>query len=134
MNILIIGPSWVGDMVMAQTLFQCLQQRHPGCQIDVLAPDWSRPILERMPEVRAAILQHAADAIDPEIMNAVDVLFAAYSGDFDLGGTVRNVDLEGATGPGLSAQAGYLNQDGKLMRIMDITLPVIVSDLWTQVA
>ena len=52
MNILIIGPSWVGDMVMAQTLFQCLKQRHPECEIDVLAPDWSRPILERMPEVR----------------------------------------------------------------------------------
>lgn len=55
MNILIIGPSWVGDMVMAQTLFTCLKQRHPDCQIDVLAPDWSRPILERMPEVRAAL-------------------------------------------------------------------------------
>jgi heptosyltransferase-2 len=55
MKILIVGPSWVGDMVMAQTLFQCLQQRHPGCEIDVLAPDWSRPILERMPEVRQAL-------------------------------------------------------------------------------
>lgn len=55
MKILIVGPSWVGDMVMAQTLFQCLQQRHPGCAIDVLAPDWSRPILERMPEVRQAL-------------------------------------------------------------------------------
>ncbi len=55
MNILIIGPSWVGDMVMAQTLFQCLQQRHPGCVIDVLAPEWSRPILERMPEVRQTL-------------------------------------------------------------------------------
>ena len=40
---------------MAQTLFQCLKQRHPECEIDVLAPDWSRPILERMPEVRAAL-------------------------------------------------------------------------------
>ena len=55
MRILIIGPSWVGDMVMAQTLFQCLKQRHPHCQIDVLAPEWSRPILERMPEVRQAL-------------------------------------------------------------------------------
>ncbi len=55
MNILIIGPSWVGDMVMAQTLFQCLKQNQPDCNIDVLAPDWSRPILERMPEVRAAL-------------------------------------------------------------------------------
>ena len=55
MNILIVGPSWVGDMVMAQTLFACLRQRHPDCAIDVLAPEWSRPILERMPEVRQAI-------------------------------------------------------------------------------
>lgn len=55
MNILIIGPSWVGDMVMAQTLFQCLKMRHPDCAIDVLAPEWSRPILERMPEVRQAL-------------------------------------------------------------------------------
>lgn len=56
MRILIVGPSWVGDMVMAQTLFACLKLRHgPDCQIDVLAPDWSRPILERMPEVRQAL-------------------------------------------------------------------------------
>ncbi|WP_341522377.1 lipopolysaccharide heptosyltransferase II [Pseudomonas sp. G.S.17] len=55
MRILIVGPSWVGDMVMAQTLFQCLKQRYPECEIDVLAPEWSRPILERMPEVRAAL-------------------------------------------------------------------------------
>lgn len=55
MKILIVGPSWVGDMVMAQTLFQCLKQRHPGCVIDVLAPEWSRPILARMPQVRAAL-------------------------------------------------------------------------------
>jgi len=55
MNILIVGPSWVGDMVMAQTLFVCLKQRHSDCQIDVLAPEWSRPILERMPEVRKTL-------------------------------------------------------------------------------
>ncbi len=55
MNILIVGPSWVGDMVMAQTLFICLKQHHPDCTIDVLAPAWSQPILERMPQVRAAI-------------------------------------------------------------------------------
>lgn len=55
MKILIVGPSWVGDMVMAQTLFQCLKARHGDSEIDVLAPEWSRPILERMPEVRQAL-------------------------------------------------------------------------------
>ncbi len=51
-KILITGPSWVGDMVMAQSLFKQLRQRYPDCVIDVLAPAWSLPILERMPEVR----------------------------------------------------------------------------------
>lgn len=54
-KILIIGPSWVGDMVMAQSLFMVLKQQHPDAIIDVLAPAWSRPIIERMPEVNRAI-------------------------------------------------------------------------------
>ena len=53
-KILIIGPSWVGDMVMAQSLFMSLQNASE-CLIDVLAPAWSLPILERMPEVRRGI-------------------------------------------------------------------------------
>lgn len=51
MKILIVGPSWVGDMVMAQSLFILLKDRHPDAEIDVLAPAWSRPILARMPQV-----------------------------------------------------------------------------------
>lgn len=52
---LVVGPSWVGDMVMAQTLFTHIKQREPDSSISVLAPDWSRPILERMPEVTNAL-------------------------------------------------------------------------------
>jgi heptosyltransferase-2 len=54
-RILVVGPSWVGDMVMAQSLFKALKQQHPDAVIDVLAPGWSRPLLERMPEVAGAI-------------------------------------------------------------------------------
>jgi len=54
-KILVIGPSWVGDMVMAQSLFMALKDQNPECQIDVLAPAWSFPLLERMPEVTEAI-------------------------------------------------------------------------------
>lgn len=39
---------------MAQSLFKILKQQDSGTVIDVLAPDWSRPLLERMPEVRHA--------------------------------------------------------------------------------
>lgn len=54
-RLLVVGPSWVGDMVMAQSLFITLKQRHPDATIGVLAPGWSLPILERMPEVDEAI-------------------------------------------------------------------------------
>ena len=55
-KIFVVGPSWVGDMVMAQSLFITLRQKYPSCQIDVLAPEWSLPILERMPEVRQGVV------------------------------------------------------------------------------
>lgn len=54
-KILIVGPSWVGDMVMAQSLFIELKRLNPNADIDVLAPAWTRPLLERMPEVNEAI-------------------------------------------------------------------------------
>ena len=53
--VLIIAPSWVGDMVMAQSLFKVLKAQDAERAIDVLAPGWTRALLERMPEVRAAI-------------------------------------------------------------------------------
>jgi len=52
---LVAGPAWVGDMVMAQSLFITLRQQHPNACIDVLAPDWSVPLLARMPQVHEAI-------------------------------------------------------------------------------
>ena len=42
-------------MVMAQSLFITLKQQQPDCLIDVMAPDWSVPLLQRMPQVQCAI-------------------------------------------------------------------------------
>lgn len=54
-KILVMGPSWVGDMVLAQSLFKQLKIEQPDCQITVAAPAWTLPLLERMPEVSDAI-------------------------------------------------------------------------------
>lgn len=54
-KILIIGPAWVGDMVMAQSLFKLIKQNNAGAVLDVLAPRWTFPLLSRMPEVNRAI-------------------------------------------------------------------------------
>lgn len=54
--LLIVGPAWVGDMVMAQSLFKSLKIQYPKRAIDVLAPTWSEGLLRRMPEIRHSIL------------------------------------------------------------------------------
>jgi len=54
-KILIIGPAWIGDMVMAQSLFKLLKEEHPHATIDVLAPAWTFTLLSCMPEVSQAI-------------------------------------------------------------------------------
>ena len=79
-------------------------------------------------------LSEPLDAIDPALLAATDVMLTALSGDFTLGGTVRNIDLLKRFSDGLIARAGYLNQDSKLFRVMDIFIPVVINDLWTQVA
>ncbi len=53
MKTLIVGPAWLGDMVMAQALLRTLHQQ--GAVIDVLAPQWNFAVLQRMPEVNRAI-------------------------------------------------------------------------------
>ncbi|MDT3253918.1 ADP-heptose--LPS heptosyltransferase RfaF [Serratia sp. root2] len=66
MKILVIGPSWVGDMMMSQSLYRTLKAEHPTAEIDVMAPAWCRPLLARMPEVNQALsmpLGHGALAL-----------------------------------------------------------------------
>jgi heptosyltransferase-2 len=54
-RVLITAPSWVGDMVMAQSLFITLKQQYKNIEIDVIAPSMTLPLLSRMPEVNSAI-------------------------------------------------------------------------------
>ena len=54
-KILILGPAWVGDMVLAQSLFKTLKTNRPDCIIDVAAPAWTLPLLDRMPEVSGKV-------------------------------------------------------------------------------
>lgn len=72
------------------------------------------------------------DYVEHELLSAGDALIAAYSGEFDLGGRIRNVDLQGQTGTPLSAQGGWLRIDEGMYRTCDVTIPLVVNDLWTQ--
>ncbi len=57
---LVIGPAWIGDMVMAQSLFMALKRQAPERAIDVLGPPWAPALLARMPEVDRAIAAEIA--------------------------------------------------------------------------
>ncbi len=78
------------------------------------------------------MLAEPPDAIDPNVLTAVTTLIGTFSGDLHLGSTVRNVDLLGETGESLSAQAGYLNLDGTLYRVMTLVVPIVINDMWSQ--
>lgn len=53
---LIISPSWLGDIIMSQSLMIALKKLTPECHIDVYAPAYAHPILDRMPEVDGKIV------------------------------------------------------------------------------
>jgi hypothetical protein len=111
------------------------------CEIwaETIAParsglDVTSAVLTLNVRVRSNMISEPQDAIDPAILDAVSLLMDAYTGDFQLGGAARNIDLLAGSTPGLRADAGYLNQDSAIFRIMTITVPIIVNDCWNQEA
>lgn len=80
------------------------------------------------------MLAKPEDEIDPRMTSAAALLVGAFSGDFTLGGTVRNIDLLGEYGQRLAAQAGYVTIGGAMYRQMTVTVPCIVNDMWDQVS
>src|SRR5688572_2749121 len=64
-KVLVVGPAWIGDMVMAQSLFKLLKLRNPELQLHLLASNWTRQLVACMPEVDEVIdmpLGHGAFA------------------------------------------------------------------------
>lgn len=54
-RILIVGPTWVGDSVIAQSLYRHIKQLNATTTIDVLVPKYLHGLLGRMPEIRRTI-------------------------------------------------------------------------------
>lgn len=81
-----------------------------------------------------SMLKEPQDMIDPMMTKAVSNLMRRYHDDFDFEGIIRNIDLLGQFGVSLSAISGYLEIDNKVYRIMDMTIPCIVNDVWPQVS
>lgn len=80
------------------------------------------------------------DVVDAKLLGLISALFGWVTGGFTLIDPVTSqplvmeVDLLGHFGEPLAAVPGYLEQDGKFFRVANLTIPLIVSDLWQQVA
>jgi hypothetical protein len=72
--------------------------------------------------------------VDIAVTDAVNGLMNAYAGDFELGGTVAEVDLLGAYGTPLRARFGYTRLDSTTYRVATLTIPLVLNDVWNEVA
>jgi hypothetical protein len=83
-------------------------------------------------------LQQPTDGMDEQLLGAECALMNAYSGDFELDGVtaglIRMIDLLGAYGAPLQSMPGWIDQDGHQFRTADITVPLILNDLFGQEA
>lgn len=75
--------------------------------------------------VWSSMLQKPLEGIDPAVLTAVSTLLSEYSSSFTLGGTVRNIDLLA-----LRAEPAFIEQEGKQFRVEQITLRIVINDLW----
>jgi heptosyltransferase-2 len=100
-KILVLGPAWVGDMVLAQSLFKTLKAHRPDCIIDVAAPAWTLPLLERMPEVSGKIalpFKHGELAFWQRIQFGISLKSAGYSQAIILTNSLKSALLPWAAG------------------------------------
>jgi hypothetical protein len=74
------------------------------------------------------------DDVDVQLVNAATDLMDAYTGDFTLSGSVRNIDLLGQYGERMRARLGYLEISSTVYRISTITIPTVFSNVLAQVA
>lgn len=80
----------------------------------------------------SSMLAQPMDAIDPNLVKAADYLCNELASDFSLGSVVRSVDVRGMDSEGITAESGYISISEKMFRIIDIVVPVIVNDAWTE--
>lgn len=110
-KILVLGPAWVGDMVLTQSLFKLIKHNRPNSVIDVAAPAWTLPLLERMPEVNAKIalnFKHGELAFWQRIQLGKSLKNNAYTQAIILTNSFKSALLPWAAG--IRQRTGFLGE------------------------
>lgn len=71
--------------------------------------------------------------IDPDLLTATSSLMSAYAAGFTLGAEVQSIDLLGRYGTKMAGKAGYITLDKAMFRVVDISLPLVINDVFVQV-
>jgi hypothetical protein len=83
--------------------------------------------------IMTPFLQKSEDEIETDLMRRILQMIGLYSADITIGATVMEIDLLGAYGVALQTSAiGYLEISGSHYRVAELTIPVIIDNLWTQ--
>src|SRR5258707_1115902 len=90
--------------------------------------------VELRARIGSSMLQEPPDSVDPAIPAAPTDPAGGYAGHLTLGATVRAIDLIGMHGTPLSAQAGYITIGQQMSRVIEITLPILINDMWSEIA
>ena len=75
-----------------------------------------------------------AGEVEQEMALAVSQIVSNLIGEFDLGATMRAIDVGGTYGTGITSAFGYVQIGTTMFRIVDITVPLIVDGSATQAA
>lgn len=84
------------------------------------------------------MLSEPQDAIDVDVATVAAELAAEFHGGFEvvddrIANSVRaELDLLGRHGVPMNTRAGYINQDGKLLRVFVLAIPIIAYDVFDQ--
>jgi hypothetical protein len=75
-----------------------------------------------------------AGEVEAGMARAVSQISSNLIGEFDLGGTTRNIDVGGQYGQSISATWGYVTLGSTVFRTVDLAVPLVVDDSATQAA
>ena len=138
-KILIISPSWIGDCVMTQPLYQRLHELHPGCSIDVYAPKWSMAVFERMPEINRVMenpFGHGALRLKQRWQAGRELGKLGYNQVIVLPGSFKSAIITRASG--IRLRTGYVGESrypllNDIRKLDKAALPLMV-DRYTALA
>ena len=74
------------------------------------------------------MLMEPTEEVEYKLAEVASQIGSDLLGDYDLGASIRNVDVGGQHGSPLRAQWGYVDLGGTMFRVVDIFVPLIVDD------